>query len=155
VCLFKYTKDNRNLGNIVSSRSGSKEQATAQITTGVEAWDKVCQIVEENPGKSIVLGIDEGQFIKQLSYLIKKILAEKTVIIKVFISALDSKFNGEMWEEIVSIIPLCSEVRKLTAICGICQKVEAQLTKRLVESNEVELIGSDQYVAACYNCYSL
>lgn len=155
VCLFKTSVDNRTPGNIVSSRSGTMREATAQITSGVKAWEKVSQIVKENPGKSIVLGIDEGQFIEQLPYLIKKILEQKNVAISVYISALDSKFNGEMWEEIVNIIPLCSEVRKLTAICGICQTVEAQLTKRIVDSTEVKLIGSDQYVAACYNCYSL
>ena len=153
VCLFKYTKDTRDGENTVASRSGCTRQATAQITSGIEAWEKVCETISANPGKSVIVGIDEGQFIKGLSYFIKRVFETTTVTINVFISALDSKFNGEMWEEIINIIPLCNEVTKLTAICGICQAVEAQLTKRIVTSTEIELIGSDQYVAACYNCY--
>jgi len=64
VILFKYSKDDREEGSIVLSRSGASSKATAMISTGREAWSNVKDSIAGSYMKSIVvIGIDEGQFI--------------------------------------------------------------------------------------------
>jgi len=154
--LFKYSGDTRDGLYTIESRNGAIEQVTELISTGYEAWKCLQSAIKTaDVNKTIiVVGIDEGQFISDLDYFVKKVL-EQQMVIEVYISALDSTFQGVMWNEIIKIIPYCNgTVIKLSAICKICQKHEAQLTKRIIESDQLELIGHDQYVAACYMCFS-
>ena len=158
VLLMKYSGDTRDEENIVLSRSGVKMTSDAKISTGKEAWKLVVEVlsVPRTPSLTkLIVGIDEGQFIVGLDTFITKVLAlQSNVLIQVYIAALDSDYKRAMWPEIVKIIPLCNDVKKNSAICmGTCQGNRAQLTKRIVQSDELELIGSDEYIASCFICH--
>jgi thymidine kinase len=155
VLLFKYVGDTRDGITRIMSRGGATEEATALVSSGEEIKAVVQGFIPEDSSRDVILAIaiDEGQFIRNLRHFVSWALLQQAVCIKLFISALDSKYTGDMWEEVVSIIPLCLEVNKLSAICKVCQCREAQLTKRIVDSTELELIGSKEYVAACYPCH--
>ena len=160
VILFKYSKDDREEGSTVLSRSGASGEASAMISTGREAWANVKDSITGSPNKSIVvIGVDEGQFIDDLDWFVKKVLTTKLrarVTFKVHIAALDSTFKAEMWERVVKLIPYCHKVRKSCAVCSICQTLPAQLTKKISGSAEqLEEIGSDQYKAVCLGCYEI
>ena len=156
VILLKPGIDNRTGESRVLSRSGAERDADARVSTGEEAWEIVNKMIADRfHGKDIIaIGIDEGQFINGLDFFVKKVLEvnHETYKIHLHIAALTSKFTHEMWEEVVKIIPYCHSVIKYSAICGICEKRDAQLTKRLVESDDLILIGSDEYAASCYEC---
>lgn len=158
VILFKYSKDDREEGSIVLSRSGASSKATAMISTGREAWSNVKDSIAGSYMKSIVvIGIDEGQFIDGIDWFVQKVLTTKLrsrVTFKVHIAALDSTFKAEMWDRVVKLIPYCHKVRKSCAVCSLCQILPAQLTKKISGSAEqLEEIGSDQYKAVCLGCY--
>lgn len=158
IILLKYRKDTRSEDGIVISASGASMLADAGIETGQEAW----QIVEKkisnkaNWISTIVVGIDEGQFIKGLYIFLEHILSyPKKVSILVYIAALDGDFQRKMFLSIIEAFPLIHKVKKCSSVCqGECHDTPAQLTKRIVESEELELIGSKQYIAACFNCHN-
>jgi thymidine kinase len=157
IVLLKYLKDTRSDSGIVLSASGASMRADAGILTGQEA----CEIIDEKIRtrkawiSTMVVGIDEGQFITDLYIFLEHILTYPGGIsILLYVAALDSNFKREMWSEIVKAIPLVHQIKKSSSICqGECQDTPGQLTKRIVESEELELIGSNHYIATCLNCH--
>lgn len=157
VILLKYSKDSREEGNTVLSRSGASGQASALISTGQDAWANVKDSIAASHMKStVVIGIDEGQFIQGLDWFARKVLKTKLrsrVTFEVHIAALDSTYKAEMWEQVVKVIPYCHKVKKSCAVCSLCQALPAQLTKKIGGTGQLEEIGSDQYKSACLECY--
>ena len=98
-----------------------------------------------------VIGIDEGQFYPDLPEMVDKWMKEGR---KIYISALDGDFRRKPFGRIPDVIPLCTSVVKLKAICMVCKNNYASYTLRIVKGNDVEMIGSnDKYMAACLKCY--
>jgi len=97
-----------------------------------------------------VIGIDEGQFFKDIDLIADKLAnLGKTVII----SALDGDFQRNGFGDIPKLYPKCETLTKLSAVCSICGN-EAQYSKRIVDGQEVKLIGGkESYVAVCRDCY--
>ena len=70
------------------------------------------------------------------------------------VAALDSTFQRKPFGNIINLLPVAEKVTKLTAVCVYCGN-EASFTQRVVESNEVELIGGDEsYKPACRKCFN-
>jgi thymidine kinase len=95
--------------------------------------------------------IDEAQFFKDLYPEVKHLLLKlkKTV----YLAGLDGDFKQEPFLEsnLLSLIPYATTVKKFTANCTVC-KHSAQLTKRLIISDEKILVGgSDEYQPVCIN----
>lgn len=95
--------------------------------------------------------IDEAQFFKDLYTEVKNLLLtyKKTV----YLAGLDGDFKQEPFSEsnLLGLIPYATTVTKFNAYCTVCNK-PAQLTKRLVKSDEKILIGgSDDYQPVCIN----
>jgi thymidine kinase len=159
VVLFKYHKDTREKDGAVRSRNGTSRQPTSTVSTGEELWDKVLNAAVDGKCATLVVGIDEAHFIRKLDYFVERVLDHRTELptttILLYMAALDSSFARKMWPAIVDVLPLCNGVRKLTAICGTCQQREAQLSRRDVDSAELELIGSkESYTATCFVCHN-
>lgn len=69
------------------------------------------------------------------------------------IGALDGTFQRKPFGTIIELIPLAEHVTKLNAVCFKCSR-DAAFSKRIVEGDEVEVIGgADKYVAACRQCF--
>jgi thymidine kinase len=97
-----------------------------------------------------VIGIDEGQFFKDIvPFCDKQANIGKIVIV----SALDGTFQRKPFGFILELIPMAERVTKLTAVCVRCG-FEAAFSKRLGNETEVEVIGgSEKYEARCRKCY--
>ena len=73
----------------------------------------------------------------------------------VYIYGLDGDYRREKFGKILDLIPLCNKVKKLTALCNICRDgTKAYFTKRITNETSQKLIGNDNYIAVCRNCYN-
>ena len=103
----------------------------------------------ENFLKSKIIGIDEGQFFKDLYDFVFLTLHnyEKHIII----ASLDGDYNQNVFGQTLSLIPLADDVSKLKAFCMECNDgTLAPFSKRNVISSEQELVGSNgMYSAVC------
>ena len=99
-----------------------------------------------------VIGIDEGQFHKNLKeFIIKANKLNKDV----YISALHATSESEMFEEIIRAIPYCENIIKLNAICTKCGSELGNYTffKEGKKTEKVVVGGSNSYTALCQHCY--
>tara|TARA_B100000902_G_C27251093_1_gene885305 strand:+ start:487 stop:1005 length:519 start_codon:yes stop_codon:yes gene_type:complete len=109
---------------------------------------KTNNLQELNYEKVDIIAIDEAQFFIGLKRFVEKALKHgKTIIL----SGLDGNYKQEKIGEILECIPLADKVFKLSAMCMECMDgTHGPFTKRIVNSNEVELIGGkEMYRAVC------
>jgi thymidine kinase len=101
-----------------------------------------------------VIGIDEGQFFKDLRRFVLQVEHDKKNII---ICGLDGDFEREPMGEILSCIPLCDNVIKLKAYDMIVKDgTYGIFTKRLSASKEKILVGAkEEYIAVSRDNYHL
>ena len=70
------------------------------------------------------------------------------------ISALNGTYEKKGWANILELIPLCEKIKKLSAVCKICQN-SANFTFRTCTDDAQELIGgADMYMPLCRECYN-
>ena len=104
------------------------------------------------------IGVDEGQFYPDLPEAVNIWMQEGR---RVYIAALDGDYLRNPFGRINETIPLVNYVRKLTAICMFCNKMnkegsptEASYTVRIVKGDAQKMIGAkDEYAAACLKCF--
>lgn len=100
---------------------------------------------------SSVILINEGQFFPDLEEFVK-ILLEKGK--KIYVCGLDGDFERKKFGQILDLIPLCDKVTKLTSLCSICKNgTPGIFSKRITSETEQTVIGSDNYIPVCRNCY--
>lgn len=94
-----------------------------------------------------VICINEAQFFNSLKLFCQKVLESDKII---YVSGLDGDFKQEPFGEILSLIPLCNTLCKLNAFCKICKNgTPAYFTKRISDSKEQKLIGTNEYIPVC------
>lgn len=72
----------------------------------------------------------------------------------VIISALDGTFLRTGFENIINLIPKAEKVKKLAAICKICNQ-NAYFTFRTILEEQIQLIGGDEaYIPLCRECFN-
>lgn len=146
--MIKYANDTRYSDGEICTHGG--ERHTAHPSKNLhdtyndhkEEFDKAHQI-----------GIDEGQFFPDLVEFAEEMANEGKVVI---ISMLDGDFSRNDFgiNKIQKLIAICDDFKKLRAVCQFCNKEGAPFSKRIVDSNEKELIGgAEKYRAACRKCY--
>jgi thymidine kinase len=73
---------------------------------------------------------------------------------RVYISGLDGDFERKKIGQILDLIPLCDKVTKLTSICNKCKNgTPGIFSKRLTGEKEQTVIGADNYIPVCRECY--
>ena len=98
-----------------------------------------------------VILINEGQFFDDLYEFVVDMLKEKK---KIYICGLDGDFERKPIGTILSLIPLCDNVTKLTSLCSICRNGTLGIfSMRLTEEKSQILVGVDNYVPVCRMCY--
>lgn len=123
----------------------------------------------------VVVVVDECQFLKDVAYLARWVKNHKSdlpdVEVEAHYAGLDGtagepgKMEGQegsrvMFPEIVSLLPLCTTITKLNAVCMRCQLRDAAFTRFFgrnddhVESEDPFLrIGAEEsYEAVCEHC---
>jgi len=98
-----------------------------------------------------VILINEGQFFDDLYDCVLQMLSEKK---KVYIAGLDGDFERKKFGSLLDLIPLCDKITKLTSLCSICKNgTPGIFSLRLTKEKQQMLIGSDNYIPVCRDCY--
>ncbi|XP_023339762.1 thymidine kinase, cytosolic isoform X3 [Eurytemora carolleeae] len=140
VLIIKYAKDVRYDENGISTHDRQTLPAVAAttlkpLTAKATAYD--------------VIGIDEGQFFPDISWVEEMANMGKIVLV----AALDGTFQRKPFSNIMDLIPLAEGVTKLSAVCMNCFG-DAAFTKRTSQEESLEVIGgADKYMAVCRKCY--
>jgi thymidine kinase len=101
---------------------------------------------------SNVILINEAQFFPDLEVSVKKMLHDNKQII---ISGLDGDFEQKKFGQILDLIPLCDKVTKYKSLCGSCKNgTSAIFSKRISLEKEQTVIGSNNYIPVCRNCFN-
>jgi thymidine kinase len=101
--------------------------------------------------KSDVILINEGQFFSDLYEVVVDMLSHKK---KVYISGLDGDFERKKFGAILDLIPLCDKVTKLTSLCSKCKNgTHGIFSMRLTTEKTQTVVGSENYIPVCRNCY--
>lgn len=145
-CIINYIEDVRYDTTQLSTHDGIKVQCMRAKNLEDILTDEVIK-------KYDVIIINEGQFFSDLYNVVKKLVNEcdKTV----YVGGLDCDYKMEKFGDLLNLIPLCNEVEKLNAICGIC-KGRASFTKRISSTIKEQVIigGAETYIPVCRNCHN-
>jgi len=101
---------------------------------------------------SSVILINEGQFFPDLEEFVKILLSHDK---KVYVCGLDGDFERKKFGQILDLIPICDKVTKLTSLCSLCKNgTHGIFSKRISSEKEQTVVGSDNYIPVCRNCYN-
>jgi thymidine kinase len=101
---------------------------------------------------SSVILINEGQFFPDLEEFVKILLSHDK---KVYVCGLDGDFERKKFGQILDLIPICDKVTKLTSLCSLCKNgTHGIFSKRISYEKEQTVVGSDNYIPVCRNCYN-
>ena len=148
LCVVKPTIDDRYDAFNVCSHNQEKE------TCNLLATDQLASIVDlpEYKESKVVL-IEEAQFFTGLVDTVKRILDQDKKM--VYISGLNGDCNRNVFGEIHLLLPLCSSVEFLNALCMKCKDgTPAIYSKRNnTDSTQIIVAGNDMYESVCHNHY--
>lgn len=101
---------------------------------------------------SEVICINEGQFFDNLIHFCKIACRDEK---EVHVCGLDGDYLRCPFGELLNLIPLCDDVKKLKALCMSCKNgTLASFTKRIGHSQSLIEIGStEMYIPVCRKCY--
>jgi thymidine kinase len=103
--------------------------------------------------RSSVILINEGQFFSDLKPFVKTMLENSK---QIYICGLDGDFERNKFGYILDLIPLCDKVTKLSSLCGLCKNGSPGIfSKRITSEKEQTIVGSDNYIPVCRNCYKI
>jgi thymidine kinase len=103
--------------------------------------------------KAHVILINEGQFFEDLYNFVECMLLENK---KVYVAGLDGDFERKKFGQILELIPICDKVSKLSSLCSMCKNGEPGIfSMRMTQDKSQVLIGSDNYLPVCRNCYEI
>jgi thymidine kinase len=112
---------------------------------------KILRDREETYFADVIL-INEGQFFDDLYEVVNSMLKHGK---KVYVAGLDGDFQRQKFGQILDLIPLCDNVTKLKSLCGKCKNGTLGIfSKRLSNESEQTVIGFDNYIPVCRNCYN-
>ena len=97
--------------------------------------------------------INEGQFFEDLYDIVNLLVNMHKK--RVYVCGLDGDYKRRKFGSILDIVPLCDEVVKLKAICKKCKRKPGIFTHRLSNEQEQTVIGNDNYMSLCRNCYNM
>jgi len=114
-------------------------------------WSEVSNPSYEILRKSDIILINEGQFFPDLYEVVIDMLKHNK---KIYISGLDGDFERKKFGSILDLIPLCDNVKKLKSLCSLCRNgTPGIFSMRLTKEKEQTVVGSNNYIPVCRNCY--
>lgn len=163
VLAFKPSIDNRwDSENLLVSRNKENGKLKSYPAHSIESSIQILEIVQkylEENGKLDNVLIDEIQFFDENIINVVQILLE--LDIKVTFGGLALDFRGEPFGQMPTLLSLCDEIEKPSAVCvyeekGECCGKDATRTQRLINGqpanyhDPIVLIGAEQnYEARC------
>ena len=136
--VFKPVIDSRSK-NFIESHDESKLECI-EVKSSNEILKKIdnCDVV----------AIDEAQFFDDLVPFVRQKVNEGFIIV---VAGLIGDFEQKPFGHILELLPLCDTITHLKSYCTVSKDgTLAPFTKRIVDSKEQELVGSeDMYTAVC------
>jgi thymidine kinase len=117
--------------------------------------DDLFKLYEQCKGYDVI-GIDESQFFSGLKeFVLKMVETERK---RVIVTGLSGNFKRESFGDILSLIPCCDRLTKLSSCCQKCASKklikEAHFSYRLSSEEKDVLVGaSNEYVPLCRECF--
>jgi thymidine kinase len=138
VKLINYAEDTRYSNTDVTTHDKHSCNIESHFTTDLDSLD-----VKDYS----VICINEAQFFTGLKKFCIDLINKSKVV---YVSGLDGDFKQRPFGEILELIPLCDTITRLHAFCKICKNGNfAYFTKRITDSQEQKLIGTDEYIPVC------
>lgn len=101
---------------------------------------------------SQVILINEAQFFEDLFEVVSDMVNNGK---QVYICGLDGDFERKKFGQILDLIPLCDKVTKLTSLCSKCKNgTPAIFSMRLTNERKQTVVGSQNYIPVCRNCFT-
>ena len=123
----------------------------SKLSTAAEPVADSQELLRSVEDRTVVVGIDEGQFFDLGLVDVAMRLADAGK--KVIIAGLDTDYLGRPFDPIPSLIMRAEYVTKTLAVCHKCGG-PGMFTQRVVDSNELVVLGAtDTYEARCRRCY--
>jgi thymidine kinase len=105
--------------------------------------------VSVNDAKVIL--INEGQFFEDLYEFVVEMLTHHK---KIYVAGLDGDFLRNKFGRLLDLIPLSDKTTKLHSLCANCKDGTLGIfSKRLTMDKQQMLIGFDNYIPVCRQCY--
>ncbi len=123
----------------------------SRLTTAAEPVADSAELLRAVEDRTVVVGIDEGQFFDEGLVDVASVLAGAGK--KVIVAGLDLDYLGRPFEPIPSLMVRAEYVTKSLAVCHRCGG-PGLFTQRVVDSDELVVLGAtDAYEARCRRCY--
>lgn len=107
--------------------------------------------VENSENRKITIGIDEGQFMKNIESTNKW----ADLGINVFISALNGPSKLIELNNFDRIYPYAENIIHNKALCMLCKEEDAPFTKKISKSiSIVDIGGENKYMSLCRKCFN-
>lgn len=148
VVLFKPKRDTRTEDEVVS-RNGERLNCFT-----IENISEIGDIVTFNHK---VIGIDELHMFALTKEKEQEVIDTLNHLIDlgfiVLIAGLDMDYLGRPFNVIPDVMAIADEVYKFRAICIDCGE-EAWVSHRVTDNDEIIVVGDDEYVPLCRNCFA-
>lgn len=143
VLKVKFSADRRYGNDFTISTHAGQQQVARPITRLAELGDEWRAYD--------VIGVDEGQFFSDIVEFAELAANNGKIVI---ISSLQGTFLRGAFPNILTLIPKCEKIKKLTAICKLC-KQNASFTFRTASKDCQSMIGGENmYMPLCRDCHS-
>jgi thymidine kinase len=109
--------------------------------------------VKDTIENSDVVLINEGQFFEDIYEAVLEMVEVNHK--SVYICGLDGDFKRNKFGRLLDLIPYCDEISKLTSLCAYCKNgTPGIFSHRITNETSQVVIGTDNYVPLCRNCYN-
>lgn len=139
----------------IQSRNGSKVNCI-ELSNINDIFDELISLSNktDNSTKSNyidIIAFDEAQFFKNTYSVIKELI---NLGYKVLASALDTDFYGEPFGDIIKLVTLSDDVKKVTSVCMSCKSDNAIFSQKLkIGGSQIEVGDLELYHPRCINCF--
>jgi len=145
IMVFKPKLDDRYNINDISTHSGWTFPAIC-VKFGSDVLEKIAE-AEINPH---VVAVDEAFMIPGISEVLVWLYRRGYNIV---VSSLDLSATGKPFEEIEKMLPWATKIKKLSAVCVVCNKDAYYTYKKQTGGEEIEVGGVELYEARCIKCH--
>lgn len=149
IAVFKPQLDTRYSESFIESHSGGKYPAIS-ISSGLELR-KAVDGMDKRPD---VIAVDE---IFMIDGIADELISLFRQGISIYASSIDMSAGLSPFEEVQRLMPWCTSIVKLTAVCNSC-KADALYTHRnfkVADDSKIVTGGKDLYEARCFKCHPL
>jgi thymidine kinase len=151
VVILNYNEDKRYSETMLSTHDKITVPCIF-INTLSEIWHNENHEFYRNIRDADIILINEGQFFSDIFEVVKEMVESYRK--EVHICGLDGDYKRNPFGDLLKLIPYCNSVKKLVSLCADCRDgTPALFSYRISKESEQIVIGADNYIPVCRNCY--